>query len=420
MITDKLHQAAVAASQSTAASTGATIQTVRSPSTVTNYLQAQVTAGTTFQPPCIVAIDLAQVANRLFKLRHLLPGVHIHYAIKCFPDPVILSMLAHLGASFDCASGAELSLAQTVLTAAGHDSDAVAARTIFANPVKSPADLAFAHSLGAHLVTFDSMEELAKFTDGLPHAQAVLRIATDDHTSLMSLSDKFGARPHEISRILHTAVRLGVNVVGVAFHVGYGARSLVPFENALSSARDVFRQAEAHGFCMRILDIGGGFPGCREQTSLSMDDICACIRHGLREFGTDVRVIAEPGQYMVHAATSMAIRVEHVGLRDGVRAYCVGDSIYGAFRGAQVLGERCDPKVLSCASRNREESRCDLLGITMEDLDVVCPNVSLPALEKGDWIVIHNKGGYAESLRSRRSDVPKPSIKYVFCEESMR
>ncbi len=53
-----------------------------------------------------------------------------------------------------------------------------------------------------------------------------------------------------------------MQVVGVSFHVGSGCRDPTRYDLALRDAKELFQLAEKdYGFKMRILDIGGGFPG---------------------------------------------------------------------------------------------------------------------------------------------------------------
>jgi ornithine decarboxylase len=65
-----------------------------------------------------------------------MPRVRPFYAVKCNPNPVIMSSLAALGCGFDCASAKEMA---DVLNMGVHPS-----RIIFAHPCKRPADLAHA------------------------------------------------------------------------------------------------------------------------------------------------------------------------------------------------------------------------------------------------------------------------------------
>eukprot|EP00882_Tetradesmus_deserticola_P012917 GHRQ01013692.1.p1 GENE.GHRQ01013692.1~~GHRQ01013692.1.p1 ORF type:complete len:334 (+),score=108.18 GHRQ01013692.1:163-1164(+) len=76
--------------------------------------------------------DLGEVARLHNTWRAAMPRVAPHYAVKCNPEPMMLAMLAALGAGFDCASVMELEAAQAL----GVSQD----RIIFANPCKKPAD----------------------------------------------------------------------------------------------------------------------------------------------------------------------------------------------------------------------------------------------------------------------------------------
>lgn len=72
---------------------------------------------------------------------------------------------------------------------------------------------------------------------------------------------KFGCLPKNAGRLLEKAKELGLNVVGVSFHVGSGCQDARAFEAAITDARTVFNIGESLGFNFTILDIGGGFPG---------------------------------------------------------------------------------------------------------------------------------------------------------------
>ena len=52
--------------------------------------------------------DLADVVRKMNIWREQLPRVTPFYAVKCNEDPALLAMLVKLGASFDCASKAEI------------------------------------------------------------------------------------------------------------------------------------------------------------------------------------------------------------------------------------------------------------------------------------------------------------------------
>lgn len=93
-------------------------------------------------------------------------------------------------------------------------------------------------------------------------SRLILRIRCDSSVSQCPLGMKFGCdaltdAPH----LLNVAHSLGLNVVGISFHVGSGCQDPPVYERAISAARSLFDLGSQLGFNMSILDIGGGFPG---------------------------------------------------------------------------------------------------------------------------------------------------------------
>lgn len=87
-------------------------------------------------------------------------------------DPAMVSLLAALGAGFDCASEWE---ADTVL-GLGVPAD----RIVFANACKRPCDIRYAAAKGLDLTTFDTDSELHKLARWHSGTSALLRIRADD------------------------------------------------------------------------------------------------------------------------------------------------------------------------------------------------------------------------------------------------
>jgi ornithine decarboxylase len=205
-------------------------------------------------------VDLGVVASQLERWRAALPRVIPYYAVKCNPDPVIVQTLALLGCSFDCASRGEISLVQNV--SAELPDDVPKPDIIFANPCKGRAHIIDAVCRGVQYMTFDNVAEIHKCASVSKRIKLVLRIFADDSGSQIQLSTKFGAPRQHWNKLLVEAKQAGLEVVGVSFHVGCGCRDVTRYEMALRDAKEVFEMARRDfGFEMRILDIGGGFPG---------------------------------------------------------------------------------------------------------------------------------------------------------------
>ena len=238
------------------------------------------------------AADLSAIYRAVQTWRASLIGsrVEIFYAVKCNPAPPVLHLLSLLGTSFDCASAAEIA---QVLSLPASPSPS---RIIFANPCKPASFIRAAAEKGVSMMTFDNADELFKIKRVYPSAKLVLRILTDDSKSLCRLGLKYGAPLASCPDLLLTAAQLGLDVIGVSFHVGSGCKDPMLFADAIWRAKRVFDMAKDVGYDFKFLDIGGGF----EMASfLEMSQIISDSLDLYFPVETGVRVIAEPGRLMV-------------------------------------------------------------------------------------------------------------------------
>mmetsp|Transcript_7673 Transcript_7673/g.11281 ORF Transcript_7673/g.11281 Transcript_7673/m.11281 type:complete len:765 (-) Transcript_7673:232-2526(-) len=203
--------------------------------------------------------DLGAVVAQYYQWKKHFPRVEPFYAVKCNPDRAIVKTLARLGANFDCASRNEINL---VLGASRELGLEKTPEIIFANPCKPRTHIIEAVCKGVRMMTFDNVDEVEKCAKISKKIELILRIITDDSGSQCRLSSKFGAPKARWRVLLAAAKRHGLAVVGVSFHVGSGCRDSSRYDLALKDAKELFEMAERdYGFEMKILDIGGGFPG---------------------------------------------------------------------------------------------------------------------------------------------------------------
>ncbi|NDR59202.1 hypothetical protein [Aliiruegeria sabulilitoris] len=74
-----------------------------------------------FDEPCLI-VDTDIVRENYLSFAHALPDTRIFYAVNANPAPQILSLLAELGSSFDCASMREIEMAPCILAGPTCDS----------------------------------------------------------------------------------------------------------------------------------------------------------------------------------------------------------------------------------------------------------------------------------------------------------
>ncbi|CAK5269957.1 unnamed protein product [Mycena citricolor] len=354
--------------------------------------------------------DLSEVYRQHVRWTAALPEIQPHYAVKCNPDPYVLRLLAALGAGFDCASDGEISQ----VLAMGTDPS----RIIFANPCKAQSSVQRAAKAGVALLTFDNTDELHKIAAAHPHAQLVVRILADDTRSSSQLGTKFGAALADVPGLLADAQALGLNVVGVSFHVGSGCTDPRAYIDAVARARTAFDIGASAGYAFSLLDVGGGF------IDALFEDAARCLMEGIDRYFPQrlgkVKLIAEPGRYYVsnafRLATSIIARrapavlegadMQHDVGRPAVKYY-ISDGVYGAFN-CLIFDPhiaRPAPYVLRMSGASDTETAlvtCSLWGPTCDSVDCVAESILLPrALRIGDWLVFENMGAYTISASSR-------------------
>ena len=63
---------------------------------------------------------------------------------------------------------------------------------------------------------------------------------------MIRLSSKFGAKLVTVGKLMEHAGELGLEVIGVSFHVGSGCTGSLSFKQAIADARHVFDIAVSH------------------------------------------------------------------------------------------------------------------------------------------------------------------------------
>lgn len=344
--------------------------------------------------------DLGEVKCSYQLWQQQLPMVHAHYAVKCNTDRKVIETLGNLGANFDCASKNEID----IVLGMGYD----ASRIVYANPCKTNSFIRHAKTHHVNLTTVDNCQELHKLQRFHPDTGILVRIATDDETAQCRLSTKFGCLVSDATgMILPLAKELGLNVVGVAFHVGLGAKDFSSIYKAVQDSRVVFDCGLAMGFDMDVLDIGGGF---ERDTFMESS---ATVRHSLKRFFPEeyrpVRFIAEPGRFMVANAFTLATHViarrdlsPEVKSQTGVQAMVyINDGVYGNLNCILFDHQHPTAKVLvhkGVTSGSQTGYKFSIWGPTCDGLDCVAEAATLGCdVEVGDWIYFENLGAYTSA-----------------------
>jgi ornithine decarboxylase len=353
-------------------------------------------------------VDLGKIIRQYLKWKKYLPNVVPYYAIKCNPNPVIIQILHLLGCHFDCASKNEISIV--------HDITKDSEKILFANPCKMCNHIKFARANDVDMMTFDSEQELYKIKLYHPYSKLILRIAVDDKNSVISFSNKFGAKIEEVNGLIQLCIALKLNLVGVSFHVGTGCFDSSQYHEAIKKCAEVYDIAKKSDITLKYVDIGGGFLGVDHQ-SLSFETISGDIQRGIHDFFSDKNVvfIAEPGRFFVASSHTLVVNI--IGKKE-VKCenekefiYYINDGIYGSFN--CVYFEKTLPSINPYNERNEKRYKSKIFGPTCDSIDIIIENTMLPELVVGEWCYIENFGAYTNALASNFNGFQKTQIYYI-------
>ncbi|KAG8906392.1 hypothetical protein FRB99_006987 [Tulasnella sp. 403] len=374
--------------------------------------------------------DLGEVYKQYERWVTALPEIEPFYAVKCNPDPYVIRLLAELGAGFDCASHGEIA---QVLGIGNVDPS----RIIFANPCKANSFIRYSARAGVRKMTFDNTDELYKIARCFPDAELVIRILTDDSKSLCRLGLKYGAPLMTVPPLLAKAKELGLNVIGVSFHVGSGCYDSSAFADAVMRARVAFDMGAEAGYTFTFLDVGGGFEDANFEATAAVLKV-ALEKHFADREG--LRIIAEPGRYFVSSAFTLATNIiarranpsaSPEGPSEGDEQpkvmYYINDGVYGSFNCIMFDHQVVHPYVLTNGRSfspivPKEKGvvsgvvleASSVWGPTCDSIDCVCPLTRLPSnLGVDDWLGFENMGAYTICAASQFNGFETPGVRYT-------
>lgn len=353
-------------------------------------------------------IDLGEINKAYSRWKDLLPDVRLYYAIKCNPNMAILETLATLGANFDCASRTEI---ETILDITNDPS-----RIIFANPCKMPSHIRYAKKNNVDLMTFDCQEELYKIKLDYPSARLLLRLAVDDSKSVWSFNCKFGCAMGGVHDLLKISKELELEIVGFSFHVGSGCYSAESYYDAIGKCRIATDIAKKLGIEIKMIDIGGGFPGA-DFFSTTFADVATSIDRAIHDFfgkGRSIQFIAEPGRYIVQKSHVLVLQIigKKTSREENMIIYYINDGIYSSFN--CIIFDNCKPIIHPLNKKEGKLFRSKIFGRTCDSIDKIVDPIMLPDLAIGDRLYVENFGAYTVASASCFNGFEKPVNKYFY------
>ena len=348
-------------------------------------------------------MDLDVVTDHFRRFTDALPGVAVHFAMKCQPDPPLLRHLLSLGSRFEVASFPELA----TLTALGVRPSEV----IFSNPVKPWWHIRDAYAAGVSRFAADSEVELAKLSRYAPESLVMIRLAVAPAASDVPSEGKFGIEPDEAVRLLLAARAAGLQPWGLTFHVGSQMTDPRAWQEPIREARMIMERLAHSGVRLTALDIGGGFPADYGQPVPPIEDYGVIIRSALATLPYAVEVLTEPGRGLVADAGRLETTVIGTAERRGRRWVHLD---VGAFNGVMEALETARQLVLPMRD-HREGPTVPwvVTGPSCDSQDTLHHSVQLSAdLRVGDRVTLHTAGAYTTAYACAFNGFEVPTISY--------
>ena len=331
------------------------------------------------------------------------PGFREYFAVKATPNPYILQLLLEEGCGCDCSSYTELLLAEAV-GATGHD-------VMFSSNVTPEKDMRKAYQMGAYINLDDAthVEFLEKVTGGAVPETVCLRYNPGGSFSLgntimdMPRDAKYGMTEDQMAGAINRLMALGTKHFGLhAFLASNTTTNEYYPELAANLFRLAVRLHNATGAHIAFVNLSGGIgvDYRPEQPCCDIHVIGEGVRQRYEQILTpcgmdDVAIFTELGRFMLapygHLISIVLhqkhIYREYVGL-DACAADLMRPAMYGAYHHITVLGK--ENAIL--------DHVYDVTGGLCENNDKFAIERSLPEVEIGDIMAIHDTGAHGHSM----------------------
>ena len=330
------------------------------------------------------------------------PGFREYFAVKATPNPYILQVLHEEGCGCDCASYTELLLAEAV-GVTGHD-------VMFSSNVTPELDMKKAYDMGAYINLDDAthVEFLHRVAGGVPET-VCLRYNPGGSFSLgntimdMPRDAKYGMTEDQMAGAITRLMQLGTKHFGIhAFLASNTTTNEYYPELAANLFRLAVRLRNATGADFSFINLSGGIgvDYRPEQPNCDIHLIGEGVRQRYEQILTpagmgDIAIFTELGRFMLapfgHLVSTVLhqkhIYREYIGL-DACAADLMRPAMYGAYHHITVLGK--EDAIL--------DHVYDVTGGLCENNDKFAIERSLPQIDIGDILVIHDTGAHGHSM----------------------
>ncbi len=331
----------------------------------------------------------------------------ICYALKANSNLAVVRTLAELGAGADVLSEGELKRA----LAAG----VAPQRIVFSGVGKSRDELALALETGVLQINLESepeLEALSKIAAAKGvRAPVAVRVNPDvDAATHLKITtgrkeNKFGIDLERARAVYaHAASLPGMNIVGVATHIGSQITELAPFRDAFALLAKLVEDLRADGHDIRRLDLGGGL-GIRYENEAPPPprEYAAMVRDVTGALGCEI--VLEPGRALVGNAGVLLTSVLY--LKKGAsRTFVIVDAAMNDLMRPSIYDAYHAITPVSAPEAGAVQTVVDVVGPVCETSDIFAKDRPLSVVQSGDLLAIRSAGAYGAVMASGYNSRP--------------
>lgn len=321
----------------------------------------------------------------------------ICYAIKANYNIHLVEILSGLGAGIDAVSAGE------VFRAIKAKIDPK--KIVFAGVGKTYEEIKFALENGVEEFSVESIAEMYMLNEVAyslnKKAKFSLRVnpnvdaKTLDKISTGRKGDKFGVDIEMAEEVYAKAAQLpGLEVYGIAMHIGSQITSIDPFKSAFVKLRELCLKLRSRGHKISALDFGGGIGILyKNENTLLLNDYANLIKEITKDL--DVKITIAPGRAMVGNAGLMVAKV--VLLKEtGVKNFVIIDAAMNDLMRPGLYGSYHE--VLEVRKKIGTKITYDLAGPVCESTDILAQGRDLINPKAGELLAFCSAGAYGSSM----------------------
>lgn len=343
--------------------------------------------------------------NEAFKV----PKLTLNYACKALTNISILKFLRQLGAGLDCVSVQEIQMglragfqpAEIIYTPSGVSF--------------SEIDEAIELGVGINVDNLPLLEYIGKKETKIPVCIRInphIKAGGNDKISVGSVNSKFGISYQQIPHIKEIVKAYGIKVEGLHMHTGSDIKDVDIFMRAAEILLTLAKDFED----LEFIDLGSGFKVAYQENDkvTNIDELGVKMSERFnrfcREYGKELRLIFEPGKFLVSESGYFLVKVNvvkqttaklFIGVDSGLN-HLIRPMFYDAHH-----------HIVNISNPKGAQKLYDVVGYICET-DTFAENRLIQETKAGDLLAFFNAGAYCFSMASNYNSRFRPAEVFVY------